>query len=158
VNGLESYLKNPEYDIGKEIIVVGGGDTAIDDSRTAKRLSKGNVTLVYRRTENEMHSDPIMVEEAREEGVQFRFLTDPKSFEGKDGKLDSVVLNTMKLGEPDSTGRRKPEPVSGQEFVMKCDTVLLALGRGPNSFLQIKEGLKMGKKNSIAMSMRVVSI
>jgi len=154
VNGVESYLKNPEYDIGKEIIVVGGGDTAIDDSRTAKRLSKGNVTLVYRRTENEMHSDPIMVEEAREEGVQFRFLTDPKSFEGKDGKLDSVVLNTMKLGEPDSTGRRKPEPVSGQEFVMKCDTVLLALGRGPNSFLQIKEGLKMGKKNSIAIDER----
>ena len=63
MNGVESYLKNPKYDLGKEIIVVGGGDTALDDSRTAKRLSKGNVTVVYRRTENEMHSDPIMVEE-----------------------------------------------------------------------------------------------
>ncbi len=111
MKGVDSYLKNPKYDLGKEIIVIGGGDTALDDSRTAKRLSKANVTLVYRRTENEMHSDPIMVEEAREEGVQFKFLTNPKSFEGKNGKLDSVVMNTMKLGEPDSTGRRKPEPV-----------------------------------------------
>ena len=78
VNGVESYLKNPKYDLGKEIIVVGGGDTALDNARTAKRLSKGNVTLVYRRTENEMPSDPIMVEEAREEGIQFKFLTDPE--------------------------------------------------------------------------------
>ncbi|MHB2035317.1 MAG: NAD(P)-dependent oxidoreductase [Nitrososphaerales archaeon] len=151
MKGVASYLKNPKYDLGKEIIVVGGGDTALDVSRTARRLSGGNVTIVYRRTENEMPSDPIMVEEAREEGVQFKFLTDPKSYEGKDGKLTSVVMNTMKLGEHDSTGRKKPEPVPGQEFVMKCDSVLLAVGRGPNSFLQKKEGLKVGKKDSIAI-------
>ncbi|MDG7000244.1 MAG: FAD-dependent oxidoreductase [Nitrososphaerota archaeon] len=101
-----------------------------------------------------MPADPIMVEEAREEGVQFKFLTDPKSYEGKDGKLSSAVMNTMKLGEHDSTGRKKPEPLPGQEFVMKCDSVLLAVGRGPNSFLQKKEGLKMGKKDSIAIDDR----
>lgn len=151
VNGLTSYLKDPKYDLGKEIIVVGGGDTALDAARTAKRLSKGNVTLVYRRTENEMPSDPIMVEEAREEGIEFKFLTDPKSYDSSRGRLASVTMNTMKLGSPDGTGRKKPEPMPGQEFVIKCNSVILAVGRGPNSFLQKKEGLKMGKKNSIVI-------
>ncbi len=151
VNGVESYLKNPKFDLGKEIIIIGAGDTALDDARTAKRLSKGNVTICYRRTESEMHSDPVILDEAKEEGIGFKFLIDPKSYNGSGGKLTSVTMNTMKLGEPDSTGRKKPEPVPGKEVEMKCDSVLLAVGRGPDSFLQKKEGLKMGKKNSIAV-------
>jgi NADPH-dependent glutamate synthase beta subunit-like oxidoreductase len=151
VNGVESYLKDPKYDLGKDILVIGGGDTALDDARTAKRLSQGNVTLVYRRTENEMPADPIMAEEAKEEGVEFKFLTDPKEYRGDGGKLTSCLMNTMKLGEPDETGRRKPEPVPGKEFTMRCSAVLMAVGRGPNSFLQKKAGIKTGKKNSIAV-------
>lgn len=150
-NGLDSYLKKPKYDLGKDIIIIGAGDTAIDDARTARRLSQGNVTIVYRRTDKEMPADFVMVDEAKEEGVQFKFLADPKEYEGTDGRLTSVIMNTMELGEPDQSGRRSPEPVPGAEFEMKCSTVLLAIGRGPNSFLQKVAGLKMGKKNSIAV-------
>ncbi|MDG6904588.1 MAG: FAD-dependent oxidoreductase [Nitrososphaerota archaeon] len=149
-NGVENYQSRPNYDLGSEVLVIGGGDTALDVARTSKRLTNGNVTVVYRRTESEMPADPIMVDEAREEGIKFMFLSDPKQYDG-DGKLESVTMDTMKLGEPDSTGRRSPEPVAGKEFVVKCSSVLLAVGRGPNSFLQIKEGLKLGKKKSIAV-------
>jgi glutamate synthase (NADPH) small chain len=152
VNGLDAYMKNPTFDLGREIIVVGGGDSALDASRTALRLSHdGNVTIVYRRTEKEMPADPIMVEEAVEEGVQFKFLADPRSYNGEGGKLSSVTMSAMQLGEPDATGRRKPEPVPGSDFEMKCSAVLLAIGRGPDSFLQLKEGLHVGKLNSIVV-------
>ncbi len=147
-SGVENYQKKPSYDLGNEILVIGGGDTALDVARTAKRLTKGNVTVVYRRTESEMPADPIMVEEAREEGIQFSFLTDPSEFNGN-GRVASATMNTMQLGKPDSTGRRSPEPIPGKDFVMECSSVLLAVGRGPNSFLQIQAGLKMGKKQSI---------
>ncbi|MDA4111611.1 MAG: FAD-dependent oxidoreductase [Thaumarchaeota archaeon] len=151
VNGIEMYPKNPIYDLGEDVIVVGGGDSALDAARTALRLSQGNVTIVYRRTEKEMPADPIMVEEATEEGVQFKFLSDPKSYNGEGGKLSSITMNAMKLGDPDSTGRRTPEAVPGEEFEVRCSAVLLAVGRGPNSFLQKKEGLQTGKMNSIVV-------
>ena len=151
-NGLDAYLKNPIYDLGKEILVIGGGDSALDDARTALRLSRGgSVTIVYRRTEKEMPADPIMVEEAIEEGVQFKFLADPKRYNGQAGKLGSVTMSTMQLGAPDATGRRKPEPVPGSDYEVTCSAVLLAIGRGPNSFLQLEEGLRVGKLNSIAV-------
>ncbi|MDG6925883.1 MAG: FAD-dependent oxidoreductase [Nitrososphaerota archaeon] len=151
VNGVTEYLKHPAYDLGKEILVIGGGDSALDAARTALRLTGGNVTIIYRRTENEMPADPIMVDETKEEGVQFKFLTDPDSYNGPDGKLASVTMSTMTLGAPDATGRRSPEAVPGQDFEMRCDSVLLAVGRGPDSFLQMQSGLKMGKKNSIVV-------
>ena len=151
VNGVSTYLKNPTYDLGKDVIVIGGGDSALDDARTALRLTQGNVTIAYRRTENEMPADAIMLEEAKEEGIQFKFLADPKEYLGENGKLTSVMMNTMKLGEPDSTGRRSPEPVPGSEYAIKASAVLLAVGRGPNSFLPKEEGLKTGRKNSIAI-------
>jgi glutamate synthase (NADPH) small chain len=151
VNTVEEYLKTPKYDLGNEVLVIGGGDTALDDARTARRLTQRNVTIVYRRTENEMPADAIMMEEAREEGIQFKFLTDPKQYNGSDGKLTSVTMNTMRLGEPDQTGRKSPEPMPGKEFQMKCTAVLLAVGRGPNSFLEKIAGLKTDKKNSIAI-------
>jgi glutamate synthase (NADPH/NADH) small chain len=92
-----------------------------------------------------------MVDEAREEGIQFKFLTDPKSCNGSSGKLVSITMSAMKLGAPDATGRKNPEPIPGQDFDMKCDSVLLTVGRGPNSFLQKHSNLKMGKKNSIVV-------
>jgi glutamate synthase (NADPH) small chain len=159
-NGVSDYIndnnksKKYHYDLGKEIIVVGGGDSALDCARTALRLTKGNVTIVYRRTENDMPADPIMLQEAKEEGVKFRFLADPKSFEGSNGYITTIEMNFMKLGAPDQTGRKSPEPVPGKEFKIKCSSVLLAIGRGPDSFLQKKAGIKTGKKNSIAIDVQ----
>jgi glutamate synthase (NADPH) small chain len=156
VNGVNDYMKNnfnsKKYDLGKEIIVIGGGDTALDCARTSLRLTKGNVTIIYRRTENDMPADPIMLQEAKEEGVKFRFLVGPKSYEGSNGHVITTTMNSMKLGAPDHTGRRSPEPVPGKEFKIDCSSVLLAVGRGPNSFLQTKAGIKRGKKNSIAIN------
>ena len=148
-NGVAAYLKDPTRSLGKEVLVVGGGDTALDCARTALRLTQGHVTVVYRRGEKEMPADPIMVEEAREEGVEFRFLADPNRYTGEGGQLTGVVLSTMQLGEPDSTGRRSPEPMPGRDFQLTVDSVLLAVGRGPESFLSKKEGLTTGKKDSI---------
>lgn len=154
VNGVDEYLKKPAYDLGKDILVIGGGDSALDCARTALRLTQGNVTIVYRRTEIEMPSSPFIIDEAKEEGVKFKLLTNPKKYNGSDGRLMSVTMSAMQLGAPDETGRRSPHPIPGQEFEMKCDTVLLAIGRGPNSFLQRLAGLKMGKKNSILVDDR----
>ena len=154
-NGIDNYRKNNnsnKYDLGKEVIVIGGGDTALDCARTALRLTKGNVTIVYRRTENDMPADPIMLEEAKEEEVKFRFLAEPKSYEGANGQVATVTMNLMQLGAPDQTGRRSPEPVPGKEFKINCSSVLLAVGREPNSFLQKKAGIKTSKKNSIAIN------
>lgn len=151
VNGVSSYLKNPTYDLGQDVIVVGGGDTALDDARTALRLTHGNVTIVYRRTENEMPADAVMLEEAKEEGVKFMYLADPHAYQGEDGRLTSVLLDEMELGAPDSTGRRSVQPIPGSEHEMKCSAVLLAVGRGPNSFVQKMSDLKTGRKNAIAI-------
>jgi NADPH-dependent glutamate synthase beta subunit-like oxidoreductase len=156
VNGVNNYLKNPKYGLGNDIIVVGGGDTALDCARTALRLTQGqgNVTIAYRRAEEDMPADPIMIEEAKEEGVKFRFLAQPKSFEGssKDNHVVAIVMDSMQLGTPDQSGRRHPEPIPGREFKMHCSAVILAIGRGPASFLQKQTGLKMGKHNSIAIN------
>ena len=155
VNGVKNYLdqNQSKYQLGKEIIIIGGGDTALDCARTALRLTKGNVTIVYRRTENDMPADPIMLEEAKEEGVKFKFLAEPKSYEGdSNGHIMTTTMNLMQLGTPDQTGRKSPEPIPGKEFKIKCSSVLLAVGREPNSFLPKKAGIKTGKKNSIAIN------
>jgi glutamate synthase (NADPH/NADH) small chain len=153
VNGVEKYNKNnpDKYELGSDVIVIGGGDTALDCARTALRLTKGNVTIVYRRTENDMPADPIMLEEAKEEGVKFRFLAQPKSYEGDNGHVVGAVMYLMQLGKPDESGRREPEPVPNKEIKIECSSVLLAVGRGPNSFLQKKAGIKAGKKNAVAV-------
>jgi glutamate synthase (NADPH) small chain len=153
VNGVEDYMKNnsKKYELGKDVIVIGGGDTALDCARTALRLTKENVTIVYRRTENDMPADPIMLEEAKEEGVKFRFLAEPKSYEGDNGHVVGAVMELVQLGKPDESGRREPEPVPNKEVKIECSSVLLAVGRGPNSFLQKKAAIKTGKKNSVAV-------
>ncbi|HUI86670.1 MAG TPA: FAD-dependent oxidoreductase [Nitrososphaerales archaeon] len=151
VNGVSSYLNKPTYDLGREILVIGGGDSALDAARTALRLTGGHVTIVYRRTEKEMPADPTMVEEAREEGVEFKFLTNPKRFNGQGGRLTGATMTPMRLGAPDASGRRSPEPIADRDFEMACSTVLVAVGRGPNSFIPKEYGLKTGKKNAITV-------
>jgi glutamate synthase (NADPH/NADH) small chain len=153
VEGVEKYMNGSmKYDLGSEIIVIGGGDTALDCARTALRLTNSKVTIVYRRTENDLPSDPIMLHEAKEEGVKFKFLASPRSFEGIDGHLVETFMDFMQLAAPDETGRRTPKPIPEKAFKMKSTSVLLAVGRQPNSFLTKRAGLKIGKKNSIAIN------
>lgn len=152
--GPESYLKGKQRDLGEDVLVVGGGDTALDCARTALRLTQGHVTIIYRRDEKEMPADPIMVKEAQEEGVKFKFLSDPSKYLGQGGKLTGAMLQTMQLGTPDATGRKHPEPVPGATIDVECDSVILAVGRGPDSFLSKKEGLKSGPKGAIVVDER----
>lgn len=149
VLGVDHYIRNPLYNLGRDILVIGGGDSALDAARTALRLSKGKVTLVYRRTESEMPADPFIIEKAKEEGIEFKFLASPRCYVSQNGKVDSATMIQMKLGAPDKTGRRRPEPVEGGDFSMTCDSLLIAIGRGPNSFIQKKYGMKTGKSNAI---------
>jgi len=150
VKGVKSYLKHPKYDLGKEVLVIGGGDSALDCARTALRLTGGRVTIVYRRTEVEMPVDPILIEEGKEEGLQLKFLMAPESYNGVAGKLKSATMAVMKLGDVDASGRRSPVP-TGDEVEIPCDSVIVAIGRGPNSFVQKEAGLKTGRKNAIAV-------
>lgn len=115
--------------IGRRVVVIGGGDTSMDCVRTAVRLGAQEVTCVYRRTENEMQGRVEERVHAREEGVQFLFLTIPLRFLGdEDGNVKAVQCQRMQLGEPDETGRRRPVPVPGSEFLIECETVAIAIG------------------------------
>ncbi|NPA75294.1 MAG: FAD-dependent oxidoreductase [Euryarchaeota archaeon] len=114
-------------EIGEHVIVVGGGNTAMDVARTALRLG-AKVTVVYRRSEQEMPANPEEVEEAKEEGVEFMFLTNPVKILG-DGKVEKVELIKMKLGEPDASGRRRPIPIEGTNFEVTADNVIMAIGQ-----------------------------
>lgn len=153
IDGVDRYLKNnsQKYQLGKQVVVIGGGDTALDCARTALRLTQGNIKIAYRRTENDMPADPIMLQEAKEEGIEFVFLAEPKAYEGENGNVTSISMSRMKLGTPDQTGRKSPEPIPNHEFEVECSSVLLAVGRGPNSFIQTQAGIKKSKHNSIAI-------
>ena len=150
VNGVESYIRNPTYELGKKVLVIGGGDSALDCARTAQRLTGGNVTIVYRRTEVEMPVDEILIEEGKEERLKLKMLMAPKEYVGANGHVTKTVMTVMKLGEVDASGRRSPVP-TGETVEMECDSVIIAIGRGPNSYLQKLAGLKLGWKNAIAI-------
>ncbi len=123
-------------EVGKRVIVVGGGDTASDCLRTALRLGAEEVTCLYRRTEKEMPGGKKDRTLAKEEGAKYRFLTQPVRFiAGPDGKLAAVECLEMKLGEPDAKGRRKPVPIEGSNFSIACDTAILALGYWPDPII-----------------------
>jgi len=130
-SGIE-FLKNVAYgkdvDLGDKVVVVGGGNTAMDAARTAVRLGAKEVTVVYRRTKREMPADPREVKEAKEEGVKFQFLTNPQKIMG-DYRVDSVECIRMKLGEPDASGRRRPIPIKDSEFTIDADSIILAIGQ-----------------------------
>jgi dihydropyrimidine dehydrogenase (NAD+) subunit PreT len=116
--------------VGKRVAVVGGGNTAVDVAVEAKRLGADVSLLLYRRTEHEMPAYEHEVELARREGVEIRFLTNPIAFVGED-RVEGVRCAEMRLGAPDESGRRRPEPVPGSEFVVPVDTVVKAIGQRP---------------------------
>ena len=116
-------------EIGKNVAVVGGGNTAMDACRTAVRCGAENVYVIYRRTRAEAPAEDIEIEEAIEEGVEFLFLTNPDEIIGENGKVKAVKLQIMELGEPDASGRRKPVPVEGEFRILEVDTVISAIGQ-----------------------------
>lgn len=130
MHGIEFLRKvnmGEKVELGERVIVVGGGNTAMDVARTALRLG-AKVTVVYRRSKAEMPANQREVEEAMEEGVEFMFLTNPVRILGEE-KVEEVKLIKMRLGEPDASGRRRPIPVEGSEFKVKADNVILAIGQ-----------------------------
>lgn len=134
-NLLPATMTQP-LEVGKRVVVIGGGDTAADCLRTALRLGSEEVTCLYRRTEREMPGGKKDRAMAREEGAKYRFLTQPIKFiAGEDGRLAAVECLEMKLGEPDAKGRRKPVPVEGSNFSVACDTAVLALGYWPDPII-----------------------
>ena len=126
---LENFGLKKKIDIHGTVLVVGGGNTAIDCARTALRLGADDVKIVYRRTRAEMPANAMEIEEAEREGVKMEFLVAPTRVILKDGRAGALECLRMELGEPDASGRRSPKPVRGSEFEVRCDFVIAAIGQ-----------------------------
>ena len=146
-------LADTPLNIGKHVLVVGGGNTAMDSCRTAKRLG-GDVTLVYRRSEAEMPARLEEVKHAKEEGINFLTLHNPIEYIADvKGAVKAAVLQVMELGEPDASGRRSPVPIEGKTVTLDVDQVIVAVGVSPNPLVPKSiEGLELGRKNTIAVN------
>jgi len=116
-------------DVGEKVVVVGGGNSAIDAARTSLRLGAKDVTILYRRSRNEMPALPHEIEAAKDEGIKFSFLVSPKQIIGEGGKVRAIECLRMELGEPDASGRRRPVPIEGSEHTYEVDTVIPAIGQ-----------------------------
>lgn len=138
---------------GKRVLVVGGGNTAMDSCRTAKRLG-ADVTLVYRRSEAEMPARLEEVKHAKEEGIRFLTLHNPVEYKADEkGAVCQAVLQVMKLGEPDASGRRSPVPVEGKTLTLDIDQVIVAVGVSPNPLVPKSiQNLELGRKNTIVVN------
>ncbi|MEK7448635.1 MAG: NADPH-dependent glutamate synthase [Planctomycetota bacterium] len=153
-NLMKAYLF-PEYDTpivrGKNVAVVGGGNVAMDSARTALRLGAEHVYVVYRRSREEMPARKEEIHHGEEEGLEFKLLTNPVEILGnRDGWVRGIKCIRMELGEPDESGRRKPVPVKGSEFEIEVDTVIMAIGNGPNPLLlDATPDLKLNKRGNI---------
>ncbi|MGB9940456.1 NADPH-dependent glutamate synthase [Methanosarcina sp.] len=153
VNLMKAY--DAEYDtevrLGKHVVVVGGGNVAMDAARSALRLGAEEVSIVYRRGEDEMPARREEIEHAKEEGITFRLLTNPVRILG-DEKFNVTAIECIKmeLGEPDKSGRRSPVPVEGSEFTIPADVVVIAIGTSPNPIIfKGSEGLDQNKRGTV---------
>ena len=130
IDFLRKVVRNEEIELGEKVAIVGGGNTAMDACRTAVRLGAKEVYNIYRRTKDEMPADMVEIEEAEEEGVIFKNLTNPlEVIKDENGHAKEVVLQVMELGEPDASGRRRPIPVEGKTETIAIDTMILAIGQ-----------------------------
>lgn len=149
---------NPDTDtpihLAKNVMVVGGGNTAMDSCRTAKRLGAERVMIVYRRSEAEMPTRLEEVKHAKEEGIEFLTLHNPLEYIADEkGAVKQVVLQKMQLGEPDASGRRSPEPIPGATETLDIDMAIVAVGVSPNPIVPTSiQGLELGRKNTIVVN------
>lgn len=151
IDFLEKVTDDKNYPVPERVAVIGGGNTAMDACRTSVRLGAKEVACVYRRSRSEMPANPHEVDQADEEGVKFELLTAPVGFVGEGGKVTGIKCVKMQLGEPDASGRRRPVPVEGSDFVVPADMVILAVGQSPDvSCLGDKVGLD--RWNNVAVS------
>jgi glutamate synthase (NADPH/NADH) small chain len=156
VNLMKAY-KFPEYDtpvkIGKKVAVIGGGNVAMDSARTSLRLGADEVTIVYRRSREELPARIEEVHHAEEEGVRFHFLVNPTEILGDEaGSVIGMQCIKMTLGEPDESGRRRPVPIKNSEFVMDLDTVIVAIGNSPNPIIpHTTPGLEVSRWGTIVI-------
>jgi len=154
VNLMKAY-RFPEYDTpikkGSNVIVVGGGNVAMDAARSARRLGAENVTIIYRRSEEEMPARNEEIERAKEEGIHFKLLTNPTRINGDENNwITSIECINTKLCEPDETGRLRPEPIPGTEHTTPADIMIIAIGTTPNTLIPTTtKNLQTGKKNTI---------
>ena len=154
-NLMKAY-KFPEYatpiKVGKRAAIIGGGNVAMDAARTALRLGAEHVSIVYRRSAAELPARAEEVEHAKEEGIDFQLLTNPVAIEDNgEGWVKSMRCIRMELGEPDASGRRRPVPIEGSEFDIDVDTVIVAIGTGPNPIIaHTTPGLETTKRGNIA--------
>mgnify|MGYP005846875107 CR=1 FL=1 len=139
-----------KVEVGRRVVVIGGGFTAFDAARTSRRLGAEEVTVVYRRSRKEMGAHHTEVDDAEHEGVRLEILAGPTRVIEKDGRATGVEFMRMQLGEPDARGRRKPVPVPGSEFVVEADTVIAAIGQVPDvECLQGEDELKINERRCI---------
>jgi formate dehydrogenase major subunit len=135
--------------MGARVAVIGGGNTAMDAARTALRLGAGEVVVVYRRSRDEMPASPVEINEAEEEGVEFRFLTNPTGCLAEGGRVNALECIRMELGEPDASGRRRPVAIQGSEYKLEFDTVILAIGQTVDGETVRKGGVTLTDRDTV---------
>jgi len=149
MNFLRRVNLGDESKSGSKVVVIGGGNSEIDCSRVARHLGYEDVNIVYRRTRNEMPASEWEIEEAEHEGVELHYLAAPSRVIGKDGKVTGLECIRMELGEPDASGRRRPVPIEGSEFVINTDLVLAAVSQATDmDYFKTIEGLGITKWNT----------
>ena len=140
VDFLERFHSGEDVSVGEHVIIVGGGNTALDAARSSLRLGAKKVSVVYRRSRNEMPANPAEIVAAEEEGIQFRFLSAPNRIVSENARVSGLEVQAMELGEPDASGRRRPVPVEGSEEVVQCDMIIGAIGQYPDLSFLAPEG------------------
>ncbi len=149
IDFLRKVVRNEYVNLGKNVAIVGGGNTAMDAVRTSIRLGADKVYNIYRRTKDEMPADTIEIVEADEEGAIFKNLTNPlEIIKDENGRVKQMVLQVMELGEPDASGRRAPKPIEGKTETIDLDTVILAIGQAVDS--SMFESIEKTKRGAIA--------
>jgi NADPH-dependent glutamate synthase beta subunit-like oxidoreductase len=142
----DGWLKGQKT-LGKNVAVVGGGNSAIDAARVAVRLG-ANVTILYRRLRQDMPAAQEEIKAAEEEGIKIEYLVAPLKIEGAKGKVSSITCQRMTLGDFDASGRKRPVAIAGSEFTLKLDSVIAAIGQVPDmSFIDQKSGIKINRRN-----------
>jgi len=146
---LRSVALGEDVKTGKRVAVIGGGNTAVDCARTAKRLGGEDVKIIYRRTRDEMPASHEEIEALLKEGIEIQFLTTPVLFHSENGQIAGMECIRMELGEPDASGRPRPVPIKGSEFTVPVDTVITALGQSTETSFLKEMGIMVSKKETI---------